>query len=120
MTITVTTETPENGTPRVRAFASGKEATGATIGAAIDALHLMDDMQEGDEPYIVIQRFRADRFFPEPQRTRLKTLMQVWRVARDAGEVFPARLQEELDVLVAVEQEAMIARSQYLLEKTRK
>jgi hypothetical protein len=120
MTITVVSEPAKNGTPCIRVFTRGKEASGATLGAAIDALNLTDDAWEASgEPYLVLRRFQADRFFPEEKRARLAFLMEQWRVARDSEKSFASELQAELETLVEAEQEGMIARSQALLEATR-
>ena len=119
MNIAVVSESQEAGGSRVRVFTGTQEATGATLGAALDALHLAEETWDG-EPYLLLRRFRADRFFPSAQRERLAALMAQWRESRDAGHVFPAALQSELESLVEAEQEGMVARSQALIDATRK
>jgi hypothetical protein len=119
MTIAIVSESEENGNARVRVFSHDKEASGATLGAAIDALHLTPETWgNNDEPYLLLRRFQSDRFFPQEKRVRLVTLMAQWRVARDNNQLFSPELQQELEDLVEAEQEAMIARSQALLDAT--
>jgi hypothetical protein len=121
MTITVVPESEESGNARVRVFSRDKEASGATLGAAIDALGLSEEAWGSDgEPYILLRRFHPDRFFPEKQRTRLINLMAEWRVARDSNQPFPPELQSELESLIEAEQVATIARSQAPFAATHK
>ncbi|MBB6051273.1 hypothetical protein [Armatimonas rosea] len=121
MTIAVISETPEKDTQRVHVFTKNKEASGETLGAALDALQLTDSLWEGsEEPYLLLRRFQADRFFPTPQRERLRALMAQWREAQESAQPFATELQSELESLIQAEEEATIARSQALLEATRK
>lgn len=121
MTIAVVSESQERGTKRVQIFTDRQQASGATLGAAIDALQLTDESWENDgESYLLLRRFQPDRFFPAPQRARLIELMAQWRTARDRGENLSEELQGELETLVDAEQEAMVARSQALLVAARK
>ena len=120
MTIAVVSESGEAGSDRVRVFTENQEASGATLGAAIDALHLTEDAWKGDgEPYLLLRRFGPDRFFSASQRARLVELMAQWREARDADKELPTASQEELEALIEAEQKAMVARSQALLGATR-
>lgn len=121
MTIAVVSESQEEGPDRVRVFTQGKEASGETLGAAIDALQLSDAVwSEGEEPYLLLRRFRPDRFFSAEQRERLAVLMEQWRAARDRNESLTLELQQELESLVQAEEAATLARTQALLDATRK
>lgn len=121
MTIAIVAETPEKNSKRVRIFTQGKEASGETLGAAIDALQLTDAMWDSsEEPYLLLRRFQPDRFFPAPQRARLCVLMAQWREAQETSKPFATELQSELESLVQAEEDATLARSQALIEATRK
>lgn len=119
MTIAVVSESQSEGAPRVHIFTKNHEASGETLGAAIDALHLTEESWS-EEPYLVLRRFQPDDFFPQEKRARLTTLMAQWRAARDSNQALSPVLQTELDQLIEDEQEAMLERSQALLDATRK
>ena len=90
------------GTQSFCAFSGERSAEGRTVGAALDALsERFPELAE--EPMIVVQRFRPDRFFTASQQARLQQLMQAWREARDAGRTFSPADQVELDALVDAE-----------------
>jgi hypothetical protein len=121
MTIAVVSEVPERGSRRIRVFTQNKEASGETLGAALDALQLTaEPWDSGDGPYLLLRRFQPDRFFPAPQRAQLQALMAQWRTAQESGKTLPPALQAELETLIQAEEEATLARSQALLDATRK
>ena len=113
--IAIVSEQTGQGDKQVRVFTQSQEASGATLGAALDALQLWDD-----EPYLLLRRFQADRFFSEAQRQQLTTLMHQWHEARDAGRTLVPELQSKLEDLIEAEEQATLMRSQALLEATRK
>jgi hypothetical protein len=121
MTITIVPESATGDGP-FRARNGSREATGATVGAALDALTAQ--LPEADEDtsgtLVLIQRFRPDRFFTAAQRERLATLMQAWRAARDSGASLPPHEQAELEALVQAELVGMAGRAQALLDETPK
>jgi hypothetical protein len=61
----------------------------------------------------------TNQFFVESQRNRLAELMDRWRIARDAGAIFPAADQVELDQLVAAELQASAQGANALLGELR-
>jgi len=121
MTITIVPEAATDDGP-FRARNGSREATGATVGAALDALtaQLSEADDDTSGTLVLIQRFRPDRFFTSEQRERLALLMQTWRTARDSGATLPPNEQAELEALVQAELGGMAARAQALLDDTPK
>lgn len=97
------------------AVAGDKQASGRTMGEAIDALtsQLQDD--DNAATLIVVQQQRPDRFFTAEQRQRREELTARWRAARDANKEFPAEAQAELEELVLAEVQAAGQRAAALL-----
>lgn len=96
-----------------RAFAGTRHSTGKTAGEALDAITAqLDDAESGT---ILVQQMRPDRFFTAEQMTRLRTLMDAWRVARDSGKPFPPDDQAELEALVEEELKGSARRTAALL-----
>jgi hypothetical protein len=104
------------GTLRYRAIAGELQTTGATAGAALDALtaQLSDD-QSG--MLVVVQNSRGDEFFTADQQARLTVLMTSWRQARDTGSSLSVNEQAELDALVAAELDGAGKRATALLRE---
>lgn len=98
-----------------RAVSGDKSSVGATAGQALDAL----TAQLGETEFsalLVIQSFRPDSLFSGEQQQRLAELMELWRLARDSGQVFPPEQQTELDALVEAELHAATARAASLTQ----
>jgi len=99
-----------------RAVAGDKQSTGKTAGEALDALTAQ---LEGDEfsTLLIIQSFRPDWFFSAQQQQRLSNLMNLWRTARDRGQILSPEQQAELDSLVEAELKAATARTAALVQQ---
>lgn len=93
-----------------RAFANGTEATGETLGRALDALSAAVGPPNG-AAVIIVQPAGGDQYFSAAQQQRLNELMVRWRAARDSRASLPAGEQAELDALIAAELEAATTRS---------
>src|SRR5262245_33885652 len=93
-----------------RAVADGTEATGQTVGQAVDALVGLTGQPSGTT-LIIVQPASPDECFTADQQRRLGDLMARWRQARDSGVPFPAAEQAELDALTAAELRAATARA---------
>ena len=103
----------EDGHVLFNAIAGNKHTNGRTVGEALDALNeQLDDNERGT--LIIIQNYRPDNFFGLEQQERLGSLMEQWRSARDSGNEFPPKKQEELDSLVESELIASAKRAKKL------
>jgi hypothetical protein len=115
MTITIVPEKTDTGGVLFRAMAGKKQAVGATVGAALDAVSTdLDESESGT--LVLVQRVRADRFFTTAQQERLAELMAKWRAARDRQEELPAEEQAELEALVQAELIGATERAKALLD----
>lgn len=115
-TISVISENNPTGEIIWRAVADEKEATGKTVGEAIDAITpLLED--EDSSSLIVVQRMRPDKFFTAEQQKRLAELMSEWRTARDSGNKLSAEKQSELEALIDAQLEGSARRAESLIEK---
>jgi hypothetical protein len=118
MTVTIFPEYTDEGQSGYRARLEGNEATGQTVGAALDALTSQWD--EGEDvlsgTLVIIQRFRPDAFFTAAQQERLQTLMVRWRNAQHQGQALSKEEQSELELLVQAEQIGMRERAKAMLE----
>ena len=105
--IAIRPEASEEGGPRFRAVAGGRQSTGRTMGEALDALTADwgDDIQEAT---ILIQRFKPDEYFTADQYHRMQELL-ARRDSLTSGE------RAELESLVDAELEATIARTDFLV-----
>lgn len=112
MTTVVVTQTNRNG-KIFRAISGEKESYGATVGEALDAVTAELELK-GSNAVVYVQDFRPDEFFSEAQQTRLGELMQKWRAARDAGEMFSVDEQSELEKLIETELEGSLQRAEKL------
>ena len=88
-----------------QAVAGRRMATGDTAGQALDAFTAQFPDVES-ESLLIVQRFRPDRYFSEPQQQRMADLMARWRAARDSGGPWSAEEQSELESLVSAELQA--------------
>lgn len=95
-----------------RAVAGGDQATGPTVGQALDRL---TDRLGITAALIVVQPQQPDEFFPADKRAALDALVGRWRAARDAGGSLPPAEQAELDALTQDEVEATTLRTAALL-----
>ncbi len=103
----------EDGHVSFNAIAGNKHTNGRTVGEALDALNeQLDDNERGT--LIIIQNYRPDNFFGIEQQERLGSLMEQWRSARNSGNEFPSKKQEELDSLVELELMASAKRAKKL------
>ena len=84
---------------RYLATSGACQGVGATAGQALDALTSQHPEIAADS-LVVIQRFRADRYFAAHQVNRLRELMGQWRDARDEGRSLS---QAELEQLIEAE-----------------
>ena len=119
MTVTIFPEYTSTGTQQgYRARLDKHEATGATVGAALDALS--DSWETQGEALsgmlVIVQHFRPDAFFTAAQQERLRTLMAEWRTARDREESLSPSEQTELELLIQAEQIGMQQRAEAMLE----
>lgn len=97
------------------AVAGDKQATGRTIGEAVDALTPQLDDGDSAATLIIVQRRRPDRFFTAAQQQRREELTAQWRAAQDADRELPAEAQAELERLVQAEVRAAGQRAAALL-----
>ncbi len=84
------------------AIAGAKQSSGATAGAALDALNAQLSADESGT-LIIVQSLRPDQFFNAAQQQHLEDLMERWRAARDTGTQFSAQEQAELETLIEAE-----------------
>lgn len=106
----------ERGGFTYRAVAGDRRASGATAGAALDALAAQLPHDEAGT-LVLIQRWGPDRFFGEAQAKRLGELMALLNAARERGQALPAPEQAELDALVEAELRASGARAAALADE---
>jgi len=107
----------DSGKKSYRAIAGDKQSVGKTAGEALDAL----TAQLGETEFsalLLLQSFRPDQFFSIEQQKRLSELMNLWRQARDEGQLLTTELQAELDSLVEAELSAATARTASLLQQS--
>lgn len=100
-----------------RAVSGGKQASGRTVGEAIDALTPQLDDDGNAATLIVVQSLRPDRFFDASQQQRLTELMTAFRAHRDASTAMPGADRAELEQLVDAETRAAGMRAAALLEQ---
>ena len=112
MTVTVFPEAPS----RYRLRANGREAVGATLGSALDALAAEGGFDVNDA-VIVLRPATPDPLLTLAQQERLQALMARWREARDSGQALPDAEQAELEALVRQEQAAMLARTRAIADQ---
>jgi hypothetical protein len=112
-TITVIPDDPRSATS-YRAVAGDTQATGPTVGQALDGLRSKLGNPTGTT-LVIVQAMTPDTLFTAEQRDRLATLMDRWRTARDAGQQLPAEEQAELNTLVETEVRAAGERAAQLI-----
>jgi hypothetical protein len=113
-TISILPITDESGNLSYRAIsaernsegtAGNQQTIGKTAGQALDAL-LLQLGQSSSSLSLLIQTFQPDPFFTAAQQQRLSELMELWRTARDQGQLLSPQEQAELDALVNAELQA--------------
>lgn len=113
--IAILPEPSESGRVTYRAICGRQQSVGKTAGEALDAL--TPSWEGGDSAALVIvQRQRPDQFFTAEQQTRLRELMDRWRIAREGGPALPAGEQAELEGLIEAELRATGERTATLLK----
>ena len=98
------------------AVAGDKQASGKTMGEAIDALTPQLEDDDNAATLVVVQKQRPDRFFTAAQQQRREELTRQWREAQDANREFPAASQAELEQLIHAEVRAAGQRAAALLQ----
>lgn len=114
-TVTILPISDVNGEKLYRASAGNKQSVGKTAGQALDALTSQLGMPFST--LLVVQSFLPDSFFHANQQKRLSELMNLWRLARDQGQLLPVEQQTELDTLVDAELEAATARTIAMMQQ---
>ncbi len=104
-TVAIVPISTRTGGQTYQAVAGRRMAAGDTAGQALDALTAQFPDVES-ESLLIVQRFRPDRYFSEPQQQRMADLMAQWRSARDSGGTWSAEEQSELESLVNAELQA--------------
>lgn len=107
--------TTDHGSTSYHAIAGTKQSSGATAGAALDALTAQLSTDESST-IVVVQSFRPDQFFTAAQQERLEQLMDRWRAARDSDLSLSAQDQAELESLIEIELQAATRRTQALAD----
>jgi hypothetical protein len=107
--------TTDQGGRSYHAIAGTKQSSGATAGAALDALTAQLPAEESST-LVIVQSFRPDQFFTAAQQQRLEELMTRWRIARDQGRQLPAPEQAELAALIDTEVQAATQRATTLAD----
>lgn len=117
-TVSILPANKANGARFYRAFTGSTEASGNTIGQALDAII----EQLGEDSFgslVIMQGTGPDPYFNQRQIDRLFELMNQWRAARDGGQAFSVDLQRELDCLVERELKASGIRASAYMEELR-
>src|SRR5689334_18171055 len=107
--------TTDHGSRSYQAIAGTKQSSGATAGAALDALTAQLSAGE-TSTLVIVQSFRPDQFFTAAQQQRLDELMTRWRTARDHGTLPPVQEQAELESLIETELQAATQRAATLAD----
>jgi hypothetical protein len=107
--------TTDQGGVSYRAIAGAKQSSGATAGAALDALTAQLPADE-ISTLVIVQSLRPDQFFTAAQQQRLDQLMARWRAARDQGTPLPAHEEAELEALIEAELHAATQRAAALAD----
>jgi hypothetical protein len=105
----------DQGSRSYHAIAGTTQSSGATAGAALDALTAQLPADE-TSTLVIVQSFRPDQFFTAAQQQRLEELMTQWRNARDQGQSLPASEQAELAALIETEVQAATQRATALAD----
>jgi len=109
--------TTDHGSKTYHAIAGTKHSSGATAGAALDALTAQLTADEAGT-LVIVQSFRPDQWFTAAQQQRLDQLMTRWRTVRDQGQSLSAAEQTELEALIDTELQAATRRAATLAADT--
>jgi hypothetical protein len=107
--------TTAQGHKSYRAIAGAVQSSGATAGAALDALTAQLSADE-TSTLVIVQSLRPDQFFTASQQQQLDQLMARWRLARDQGKLLPVHEQSELEKLIEAELQAATQRASALAD----
>lgn len=102
------------------AVAGDKQASGNTIGEAIDALTPQLEDDDNATTLILVQKQGSDRFFTAAQQQRKQELLAQWRAAQDMNTEISDEAQAELEALVLQEIRAAGQRAAALLQGSTK
>lgn len=102
------------------AISGNKQASGATMGEALDALTPQLEEDDNAAMLIVLQRPRPDRFFTSEQQERREELTAQWREAQNANRELSPEVQAELEQLILAEVRAAGQRAAALLHDAEK
>jgi hypothetical protein len=105
----------DQGSRMYHAVAGDTHASGATAGAALDALAAQLPAAEA-RTLLVVLDFHPDQYFSAAQQARLNDLMSRWRQTRDSEESLPPHEQAELETLIAQELQAATDRAAALVD----
>lgn len=115
-TIQILQEQPRQGKLRCRAISGRYRATGATPGAALDALEKRLPAESGT--VVILQKFKVDRYFGEQRRARLAELMGRLQASRAEGQELAPPEMAELEALVEQELRATVWLTQDIQQQT--
>jgi len=116
-TITVVRDDPQTSGFAFRAVNGNRQAVGATVGQALDALG--PGGMPNETTLVVLQPMTSDAYFTAEQRDRLANLMAKWRRARDLDQVLDQSEQSEIEELVKAEVTAAGRRAADLIGRLR-
>ena len=108
-TIQILQEAQPQGGWRYRAIYERHHAAGATPGAALDALE--DELPANSGTVVILQKFKSDRYFEEPQQARLTQLMERLQESRAHGLDLAPSEMAELEALIDLELRATAQRA---------
>ncbi|MBX2997822.1 MAG: hypothetical protein KF893_04880 [Caldilineaceae bacterium] len=108
-TIQLLQERSPQGRLQYRAVYRQHHAEGTTLGAALDALE--DALPADSGTVVILQKFKADRFFGEEQQARLAELMVRLEASRAHGHDLAPEEMAELEELVEQELRATTRRA---------
>ncbi|MBW4465470.1 MAG: hypothetical protein KME07_08515 [Pegethrix bostrychoides GSE-TBD4-15B] len=114
-TVAIWSISSDGGERSYRAIAGDKQSVGKTAGQALDALTAQ--LGETESGLLIIQSFRPDALFSAAQQERLSELMNLWRAARNQGQILSSEQQAELDALVNAELNAATVRTAALIQQ---
>lgn len=115
-TIQILQEAQPQGGWRYRAIYERHHAAGATPGAALDALE--DTLPADSGTVVILQKFKADRYFGEQQQTRLAELMARLQASRAQGRELSPPAMAELEALIEQELRSTMLRAEDIYTQT--
>ena len=83
---------------KFQAVFGNRQASGETIGQALDAVSKL--FPDEEPAVVVVGRLRGDEFFADEKVERLSKMMAQWRASRDSGSAFPEAELHELEKLI--------------------